>query len=57
MRVIKQSKKGMIQPTLINLHSHEYSQELRYYLAVNLNRCVESCNILDNLSRRLCWNE
>ena len=57
MRVIKQSKKGMIQPTLINLHSHEYSQELRFYLAVNLNRCVESCNILDNLSRRLCWNE
>ena len=46
----------MIQPTLITLHPHEYSQELRYYLAVNLHRCVESYNILDDLSRRVCWN-
>ena len=31
------------QPTLINLHPNEYSQELRYYqFGVNLDRCVRS---------------
>ena len=45
----------MSQPTLINLHSNEYSQELRYYLfAINLDRCVGSCNTLDDLSPTVC---
>ena len=32
----------MIQPNLINLHPNEHNQEF----AVNLDRCVESCNTL-----------
>ena len=45
----------MTQPTLNDLHSNDCSQELRYYpLAVNLNRCVESCNTLEGLSSREC---
>ena len=41
----------MIQPTLINLHPTEYSQELNYYpFAVKLDRCVRSCNTLNDLS-------
>ena len=36
----------MTQCTLINLHPNEYSQGLRYYkFAVNLDRCMGSCNI------------
>ena len=31
----------MIQPTLINLHPNEHSQEFHYYpFAVKLDRCV-----------------
>ena len=45
----------MTHPTLINLHPNEYSQGLRYYpFAVNLDRCVGSFNILDDLSNRVC---
>ena len=37
----------MVQPTHINLHPNEYSQEFQYYpFAVKLDRCVGSCNIL-----------
>ena len=36
---------------LINLHPTEYSQGLRYYsFAVNLDRCVRTCNTLNELS-------
>ena len=39
------SQQCMIQPTLINLHSNEYTRELCYYpFAVNLDRYVGSCN-------------
>ena len=39
----------MTQPTLINLHPSEYSQELHYYpFTVNLDRCVRSCKTLDD---------
>ena len=49
------NQKCMTQPTLINLHPNEYSQELRYYLfAANLGRCGGSCNPLDDLSSRVC---
>ena len=45
----------MIQPTLINLHSNEYSQELHYYpFSVKLDRCVGSCNTLNDLSNKVC---
>ena len=45
----------MTQPSLINLHPNEYSQELRYYsLVVNVNSCVGKCNTLDDSSSRVC---
>ena len=45
----------MIQPTLNNLYPNEYGQGLRYYqFAVNLDRCIESCNTLNILSNKLC---
>ena len=43
------------QPTLINLHHNEYIQELHYYpFAVNLDRCVGSCNTLNDFSNKVC---
>ena len=49
------NQKCMIQPTLINLHPNEYSQELRYYpFAVKLDRCVGSCNTLNDLPNKIC---
>ena len=45
----------MIQPIPINLQPNEYSQEVRYYpFAVNFDRCVGSCNSLNDLSNRVC---
>ena len=45
----------MTQPTLINLYSNEYSQEFHYYpFAVKLDRCVGSCNTLNDLSNKAC---
>ena len=45
----------MIQPTLINLHPNEYSQELHYYpFAVKLGRCVGSCATFSDLSTKAC---
>ena len=45
----------MTQPTLINLHPNEYSQELHYYpFAVNLDRCVGSCSTINDLSNKVC---
>ena len=53
--VLLSNQKCMTQPTLINLHLNEYSQELHYYpFAVNLDRCVGSCNTLDDLPSRIC---
>ena len=44
-----------IQPTLINLHPTEYSQELYYYrFAVKLDKCVGNCSTLNDLSNKLC---
>ena len=49
------NQKCMTQPALINLHPNEYSRELHYYtVAVKLDRCVESCNILNDLSNKVC---
>ena len=45
----------MTQPTLINLHPNEYSQELHCYpFAVNLERFSGDCNTLDELSNKVC---
>ena len=44
----------MIHPSLISLHPNEYTRGLTYYpFAVNLNRCVGSCNVLNDLSNRI----
>ena len=43
------NKKCMIQPTFINLHPNEYSQEFHYYLfSIKLDRSVGSCNTLND---------
>ena len=43
------NKKCKIQPTLINLHPNEYSQEFRYYqFEVKLDRCLGSCSTLND---------
>ena len=35
----------MNQPSLINLHPNEYSQEFHYYpFAIKLDQCVGNCN-------------
>ena len=42
------NQKCITQPTLINLHPNEYSQQFQYYpSAVTLDRCVGSCNTLE----------
>ena len=49
------NQKCMTEPTLINLHPNEYSQEFHYYpFAAKLDRCVGSCNSLIDLSNRVC---
>ena len=49
------NQKCKIQPTLINLHLNEYSQEFHYCpFAVKLDRCVGSCNTLNDLSNKIC---
>ena len=48
-------QKCEIQPTLINLHPNEFSQEFHDDLfAVNLDRCVGSCNTTNDLSNEVC---
>ena len=49
------NQKCMTQPTLINLHLNEYSQEFHYYpFAVKLDRCAGSCNTSNDLSNKVC---
>ena len=49
------NQKCEIQPTLINLHPNEYSQDLRYCpFPVNLDKCVRSSNTLNDLSKKVC---
>ena len=53
--VLLSNQKCMTQPILINLHPNEYSQEFRYCpFVVNLDRCVGSCNALNNLFNKVC---
>ena len=49
------NQKCMTQPTLINFHPNEYSQELYCYpFAVKLDRCIGCCNTLSDLSNKEC---
>ena len=48
------NQKCMTQSILINLHPNECSQEFHYYpFAVKLDRCVGSCNTLNDLSNKV----
>ena len=48
------NQKCMIQPTLINSHPNEYSQEFYYYpFVINLDRCVGSWNTLNEMKCNL----
>ena len=45
----------MTQLTFINLDPNEYTQEWPYNpFVVNLDRCVGSCNTLNDPSNRVC---
>ena len=47
------NKQRATQPTLINLHPNDYTLGLCYYtFAVNWDRCIGSCNILNDLSNK-----
>ena len=49
------NQKWEIQPTFLNLHLNEYSQEFHYYpFTVKLDKCVGSCNTLNDLFDKLC---
>ena len=49
------NQKFKIQPTLVNLHPNEYSQEFHYYpFAVKLDRCVAGYNTLNDWSNKVC---
>ena len=53
--VLLSNQKCMVQPTLINIHPNEYSQEFHYYsLVIKLDRCVGNCNTRNNLSNKIC---
>ena len=42
---------SLSKPTLINLQPNEYSQKFHHYIfLVKVDRCVGSCNTLNNLS-------
>ena len=44
----------MTQSTLSTLHPNEYRQEFNYYpFSVKLDRCVGSCNTLNDLSNKV----
>ena len=43
------------EPTVIDLHPNEYSQELYYYpFTVKLDQCVKSWNNLNDLPNKVC---
>ena len=48
-------QKCKIQPTLINLHPNEHTQVLHHFsFVLNLDRSVGKCNILNDLSNKVC---
>ena len=49
------NQKCTTQPTIINLHPNEYNQGLhRCSFTLNLDRCVGSFNVLNDLSNKKC---
>ena len=54
--IIYSNQKCMIQPPFINLHPNvNLSQKLdSYTFAIKLDRCVRSCNILNDFSTKVC---
>ena len=54
-RVSLSNQKCATQSSLINLHTNEYTQGLCYFpLALNVDRCFGTCNILNDLSNKVC---
>ena len=52
--VLLSNQKCEVQPTFINLYPNDYSQEFHYYpFTVKLDKCVGSCNILNDLSKKV----
>ena len=52
--VFLRNQKWTIQPTIIYSYHIEYTQDLHYYpFAVNLDRCVRSCNTLNDLCNKV----
>ena len=52
------NQKCMVQPTLINLHPNEHSQEFHYYqFSVKLDRCAGSCNTCNDLSNKVWFQK
>ena len=52
--VVVSNQKCMTQITLINLHLNECCHELCYHqFAVNIDKCVGSCNIHYDLSNKV----
>ena len=52
--VLSSNQKYMTQPTHINLDPNDCSQEFHNYpFAVKLDRCVGSCNTLNDLSNKV----
>ena len=50
------NQKYKIWPTLINLHLNKCNQELHCYsFAINLDKCVRSCNTLNDLSNKVLF--
>ena len=48
------NQKCITQPTLVNLHPNEYSQECHYYpFTVELDRFIGSSNTLNDLSNKV----
>ena len=53
--VLISNQKCMTQPTLINVHPNEYSQELHHYpFGVKLDRCLGNCNTPNELFNKVC---
>ena len=58
MYVLLSNQECITDPTLINLHPNEYSQEFDYYpFVVKLDRCDGSFNTLKELSNKVCVSD
>ena len=53
--ILLSNQKCEIQPTFINFHPNEYSQDFHYYpFTVKWDECARSCNNLNDLSNKVC---